>query len=96
MAASGHDKYAGRLGRLVQTSFAGETVRAFVAPALPPNPPIDILGLLPRSSVAERALGRLDGITVLLPRHELFLYMYVRKEAILSSQIGGTRSTLSD
>ncbi len=45
---------------------------------------------------AERALGRLDGITVLLPRQELFLYMYVSKEAVLSSQIEGTQSTLSD
>jgi Fic family protein len=47
-------------------------------------------------SLAERALGRLDGITMLLPRQELFLYMYVRKEAVLSSQIEGTQSTLTD
>jgi len=55
-----------------------------------------VLGLLPHLGRAERALGRLDGITVLLPRQELFLYMYVRKEAVLSSQIEGTQSTLSD
>ncbi len=54
------------------------------------------MSLLPRLSAAERALGRLDGITVLLPSQELFLYMYVRKEAVLSSQIEGTQSTLSD
>ena len=60
------------------------------------TPPIDILSLLDRLSAADRALGRLDGITVLLPRQELFLYMYVRKEAVLSSQIEGTQSTLSD
>jgi len=54
------------------------------------------LSLLERLSEAERALGRLDGITMLLPRQELFLYMYVRKEAVLSSQIEGTQSTLSD
>ncbi len=71
-------------------------MRAFVPPGLPPTPPIDILSLLPQLSAAERALGRLDGITVLLPRQELFLYMYVRKEAVLSSQIEGTQSTLSD
>jgi Fic family protein len=71
-------------------------VRAFVPPALPPNPPVEILSLLPKLSIAERALGRLDGIAVLLPRQELFLYMYVRKEAVLSSQIEGTQSTLSD
>ena len=55
-----------------------------------------MLSLLERLSLAERALGRLDGSTVLLPRQELFLYMYVRKEAVLSSQIEGTQSTLSD
>lgn len=85
-----------RLGRYVETSAGGENVRAFVPPALPPSPPIDLLPLLERLSVAERALGRLDGITVLLPSHELFLYMYVRKEAVLSSQIEGTQSTLTD
>ena len=85
-----------RLGRFVETPVAGEIVRAFVPPPLPPAPPIDVLVLLDRLSLAERALGRLDGITMLLPRQELFLYMYVRKEAVLSSQIEGTQSTLSD
>jgi Fic family protein len=81
---------------MVETTAAGEVVRAFVPPPLPPVPPIDVLGLLERLSLAERALGRLDGITMLLPRQELFLYMYVRKEAVLSSQIEGTQSTLTD
>ena len=85
-----------RRGRYVETAAGGEIVRAFVPPPLPPNPPIDILSFLPKLSAAERALGRLDGITVLLPRQELFLYMYVRKEAVLSSQIEGTQSTLAD
>ena len=85
-----------RLGRFVETTTAGEKVSAFVPPALPPDPPIDVLGLLENLSLAERALGRLDGITMLLPRQELFLYMYVRKEAVLSSQIEGTQSTLTD
>jgi Fic family protein len=85
-----------RQGRFVVTSIAGESVRAFVPPPLPPEPSIDVLSLLERLSEAERALGRLDGITMLLPRQELFLYMYVRKEAVLSSQIEGTQSTLSD
>lgn len=85
-----------RLGRFTETPVAGEIVRAFVPPPLPPEPPIDVLSLLERLSLAERALGRLDGITMLLPRQELFLYMYVRKEAVLSSQIEGTQSTLSD
>lgn len=85
-----------RLGRFIETPVLGERVRAYVPPPLPPDPPIDILSLLGRLSLAERALGRLDGITMLLPRHELFLYMYVRKEAVLSSQIEGTQSTLTD
>lgn len=85
-----------RLGRYIETSVGGDSVRAYVPPALPPDPSVDVLALLPKLSIAERALGRLDGITVLLPRQELFLYMYVRKEAVLSSQIEGTQSTLSD
>ena len=85
-----------RIGRYVETTAGGEVVRAFVPSPLPPEPPIDILSLLPKLSRAERAIGRLDGITVLLPRQELFLYMYVRKEAVLSSQIEGTQSSLSD
>ncbi|BCH22902.1 Fic family protein [Mesorhizobium sp. L-8-3] len=85
-----------RLGRYVETPVAGEMVRAFVPPPLPPKPQIDVLALLDRLSLAERALGQLDGITMLLPRQELFLYMYVRKEAVLSSQIEGTQSTLTD
>lgn len=86
----------GRLGRFLEAPMGGEVVRAFVPPPLPPEPPIDVLSLLERLCRAERALGRLDGITMLLPREELFLYMYVRKEAVLSSQIEGTQSTLSD
>jgi Fic family protein len=74
-----------RLGRFAETTAGGEIVRAFVPPPLPPEPPVDILGLLDRLSLAERALGRLDGTTMLLPRPELFLYMCVRKEAVLSS-----------
>src|SRR5262249_23856395 len=85
-----------RLGRFVETRAASETVRAFVPPPLPPEPSIDVLSLLERLSLADRALGRLDGITMLLPRQELFLYMYLRKEAVLSSLIEGTQSTLSD
>src|SRR5665213_4208903 len=70
---------------------------AFIPAPLPPNPPIVLDGelqtLLERAS---RALGRLDGISLLLPDPGLFLYMYVRKEAVLSSQIEGTESSLSD
>ena len=79
----------------METVVAGG-VHAFVPSPFPPKPTIDVLALLERLSLAERALGRLDGITMLLPRQELFLYMYVRKEAVLSSQIEGTQSTLTD
>src|SRR5688572_26743753 len=85
-----------RLGRFKETTYEKERVRAFVPPSLPPTPPIDVLPLLSRLSAADRALGRLDGITVLVPDKALFLYMYVRKEAVLSSQIEGTQSTISD
>lgn len=91
-----NSKASSRLGRYVETAFADERVRAFVPPPLPPDPPIEITKLLTRLSAADRALGRLDGITMLVPDHALFLYMYVRKEAVLSSQIEGTQSTLSD
>ncbi len=85
-----------RLGAYVETNAGGERVRAYVPTPLPPEPPIQIECLLERLSAADRALGRLDGITTLLPDKALFLYMYVRKEAVLSSQIEGTQSTLSD
>jgi len=71
-------------------------VRAYVPPPLPPSPPLQLQSLLPRLSAADQAIGRLDGISILLPDRSLFLYMYVRKEAVLSSQIEGTQSTLSD
>jgi Fic family protein len=85
-----------RLGRFKETTHEDERVRAFVPPPLPPQPPIAIAGLLGKLSAADRAIGRLDGITVLVPDQALFLYMYVRKEAVLSSQIEGTQSTISD
>jgi Fic family protein len=85
-----------RIGRYVETTTGGEKVRAYVPQPLPPNPPIAIQPLLSRLSAADQAVGRLDGISVLLPDKNLFLYMYVRKEAVLSSQIEGTQSTLSD
>src|SRR5262245_19768078 len=85
-----------RIGRYEATSVGGEVVRAYVPRPLPPVPPIRIEQLLGRLSAADQAIGRLDGISILLPDKDLFLYMYVRKEAVLSSQIEGTQSTLSD
>jgi Fic family protein len=85
-----------RLGTYVSKTAAGETVRAFVPPPLPPDPPVDLTGLYPQLDRANQALGRLDGLTTLLPDTRLFLYLYVRKEALLSSQIEGTKSSFSD
>jgi cell filamentation protein, protein adenylyltransferase len=79
------------------TSIGGDAVRAFVPAALPPSPPLDVGGGLQQQiESAVLALGRLDGVSTLLPDRELFLYAYVRKEAVLSSQIEGTESSLSD
>lgn len=85
-----------RRGRFVETAFGEDRAKAYIPPPLPPNPPLRMAELVSRLSEADRALGRLDGISQLLPNKELFLYMYVRKEAVLSSQIEGTQSTLSD
>lgn len=75
----------------------GEAFFSFHPKPLPPNPPLEIDSdaqeLLDR---ANQALGRLDGITLLLPDPDQFLYSYIRKEAVLSSQIEGTQSSLSD
>ena len=71
--------------------------RAFVPRPLPPDPPLRIEGEFQRLlSRADRALGRLDGSIQTLPNPDLFVFMYVRKEAVLSSQIEGTHSSLQD
>ena len=87
----------GKTGRYETTTVAGEKVRAFIPTMLPPDPPLRLDGplqlLLEQSLLA---LGRLDSLSALLPDTSLFLYSYVRKEALLSSQIEGTQSSLSD
>jgi Fic family protein len=85
-----------RLGTYVTTSVSGEPVRAFIPPALPPSPPLALGDLYQHLDRANQALGRLDGLTTLLPDTKFFLYLYVRKEALLSSQIEGTQSSFSD
>ena len=65
--------------------------------ALPPDPPLQLGAELQMAlSKADRALGRLDGSIVTLPNPDLLVFMYVRKEAVLSSQIEGTQSSLQD
>lgn len=84
-------------GYYVTTDTAGEKVEAFVPAPLPPLPPIDWSPeLRNRFDQAWLALGRLDSVARLLPDTSLFLYMYVRKEAVLSSMIEGTQSSLAD
>ena len=86
-----------RIGTYEVTSAGGEQVRAFTPAPLPPLPALDLDGTLqPGFESAVLALGRLDGISTLLPDRTFFLYAYVRKEAVLSSQIEGTQSSLSD
>ena len=84
-------------GRYVTISTVGVKAQAFVPMPLPPRPPIDWTPeLRSRFDQALLALGRLDSVSTLLPDTALFLSMYVRKEAVLSSMIEGTRSSLSD
>jgi len=75
----------------------GENCHAFVPYPLPPEPPLTVDKVLQVTmDHVLLALGRLDSISTLLPDTDLFLYMYIRKEAVLSSQIEGTQSSLSD
>jgi len=83
-----------RAGRYLQQSGG---YRAFIPAPLPPQPPVQLTGKLQKLlSEADRALGRLDGSIQTLPNPDLFVFMYVRKEAVLSSQIEGTQSSLQD
>jgi Fic family protein len=87
----------GLTGRYEVTTVEGERVRAFVPRPLPPKPPLQFdapLQVLQEQALL--ALGRLDALSMLLPDTHLFLYSYVRKEAVLSSQIEGTQSSLAD
>lgn len=91
------DPKSRRIGERVQCSaVGGEHYTAYVPKNLPPDPPLDIARLYPLLDRANTALGRLDGMSMVLPDPALFLYMYIRKEAVLSSQIEGTQSSLSD
>ena len=87
----------GPQGRFEQRGSKQAGYVAFIPRPLPPDPPLrlsdDLQDLLER---ANRALGRLDGLATLLPDPTLFLYLYIRKEAVLSSQIEGTQSSFSE
>lgn len=86
--------YPNRAGRYIQQSTG---YKAFVPAPLPPDPPLAFDGELQTLlSAADRDIGRLDALAALLPNPDLFVAMYVRHEAVLSSQIEGTQSTLED
>lgn len=86
-----------RAGQVIVQQQGPEGFSAFIPRLLPPEPPLqfdtEMQHLLEK---ANRALGRLDGATYMLPNEELFLYMFVRKEAVLSSQIEGTQASLAE
>jgi Fic family protein len=91
------DEKAGNRRHYVTSTLSGERVRAFVPPPLPPSlKKLDVASLQAILAEANQAIGRLDGMTSALPDLRLFLFSYVRKEAVLSSQIEGTQSSLSD
>ncbi len=87
----------GSTGHYEISITSGEQVKAFIPAPLPPEIPVEMgKGRQQRLERATLALGRLDSITLLLPDPNLFLYAYVRREAVLSSQIEGTQSSLAD
>lgn len=88
---------SGRIGCFKKSSaIAGERYEAYIPKPLPPSPPLDMSRLYPLLDKATTTMGRLDGMSMVLPNASLFLYMYIRKEAVLSSQIEGTQSSFSD
>ena len=85
-----------RLGTYRKLTIGGESYKAYIPPQLPPSPPIDLQFLYPYLEKATRKLAELDSIHKSIPNTALFIYMYVRKEALISSQIEGTQSSFSD
>ena len=83
-------------GKFITLSTLGEQVSAFIPAPLPPSPKIDLAPFYGKLDVANQALGRLDGLHATLPDTGTLLYFYNRREAVLSSQIEGTQSSLSE
>ncbi len=84
------------IGRYVETSYGSEVVRAYVPPPLPPEPALQLTPIRQLLEQASLAVGRLDGLTGAFPDLALYIYSWVRKDAVLSSQIEGTQSSISD
>lgn len=92
-----HHKVRSRIGSEVVISSVGEEwVKAYLPPPLPPHPRVNMETLTAKLEKAHLVMGRLDGMTEILPDIPIFLYTYVRQEALLSSQIEGIRPSLSD
>jgi Fic family protein len=89
-------EFSSRLGTYLTRATGEEVFKAFVPAALPLKPPFDMADLYDLLDRAMKEMAELDTLARLLPDIKLFLYMYVRKEALLSSQIEGTQSSLSD
>lgn len=85
-----------RIGNYIIQKIPGEQYRAYVPRPLPPKPPLDLERLYPYLEQATKALAELNSVHASIPNTSLFIYMYVRKEALLSSQIEGTQSSFSD
>jgi Fic family protein len=85
-----------RIGTYVAQTMASEPYKAYIPPRLPPEPPLDMAQLYASLEKATAAVAELNSIHKSIPNTALFMYMYVRKEALLSSQIEGTQSSLSD
>ena len=86
-----------RAGRYIKQLSGDVSYNAFIPAPLPPAPPIKFdAELINMLSKADQAIGRLDGVLNSVPNHELFVAMYIKKEAVLSSQIEGTQASLSD
>lgn len=85
-----------RIGTYITQKTPGESYQAYLPPKLPLEPPVDLFQLYPHLEKATLALAELNSIHKTLPNTALFIYMYVRKEALLSSQIEGTQSSFSD
>ncbi len=85
-----------RLGTYIKKTVSGESYKTYMPPHLPPTPPLELTKLYPLLEKATLAIAELNSMTKSIPNTLLFIYMYVRKEALLSSQIEGTQSSLSD
>ena len=83
-------------GKLIKCSVTSECYEAYIPNRLPPQPEIDMQSVYPLLEKANQSIGALNGVISAVPDSAVINYMYVRKEALLSSQIEGTQSTLDD